>query len=147
MKLLDWATIGTPLLVGVTDPIDRTFEPRIVEGELVTGCNGRPAVSFTLDQKAGPEEADAVLLGDTWASTRTMRSGTQLALTVFTPDSEGHLRWLMADTQRRVHQLLALGLITDPQVSSELQALTDTLHRLVCQFTLLSWPHATTRAA
>lgn len=147
MKLLDWATPGTHLLVGVSDPLDPDFEPTIVEGVLGAGWDNAPAVMFSLPGYDAVEQADATRLGDTWNSVHQRANGDGVAITVFTPESAGHIRWQQQVTQRRIRRLIAERLVTDPKASAELASLSSQLHKLTCQAALLAQPAGRAAAA
>ena len=115
--LLSWAVPGSPLLVGLADPVDAAAEPVLVPGRLELDADRRPVVVFLPPGGRLPEHADAGRLGEDWAAVHVTDCGEGWALRVFAPGSPGHLGWQLGQTRRRLRQLLATDRLDDELVT------------------------------
>lgn len=145
--LLDWATTGTEVLVGLRDPLPSIGDTAVVPGRVGLDSGGRSVVVFTPPGGKSPEAVDAALLGDSWASHRRLRSGEGWAISVFAAGSIGHLRWQIMDAQRRLERLVTGGPLRDPTVATEMAATARELSQLVRRAALIAEPAFTRTAA
>jgi hypothetical protein len=138
--LLSWATIGTDVLVGLTDPADAARGIHVVQGRLEPDGEERIVLRFTLPRRGGVQTVDARRLSDTSAALHLTDTGDGWAVTVFPAGSEAHLRWLVREAQQGIRQVLGDRLLATPQASRRLAELAATLHSLMLRAALLAEP-------
>ena len=139
-ELLTWATIGTDVLVGLTDPADASRGSHVVHGRLEQDCTGRAVLRFRLPSSGAELSVDGHRLSSTSAALHVTDAGDGWAVTVFAEESEAHLRWLIRETRHCLRSLLTDRLLDSPQSSRALTELAATLHSLVLRATLLAEP-------
>jgi hypothetical protein len=138
--LLGWASTGTDVLVGLTDPADAARGMHIVRGRLEQDGDERTVLRFTLPCGGGAETVDASRLSSASAALHLTATGDGWAVTVFAEGSEAHLRWLIREAQLGIRRLLGDRLIVTPQASRRLAELAATLHSLMLRAALLAEP-------
>lgn len=138
--LLTWATIGTDVLVGLTDPADAARGMHLVQGRLEQHGGERTVLRFILPCSGGVQTVDARRLSSTSAALHVTPTGDGWAVTVFPEGSEAHLRWLIREAQQGIRRLLGDRLLATPQASRRLVELTATLHSLMLRAALLAEP-------
>jgi hypothetical protein len=138
--LLDWATTGAEVLVGLTDPADATRGMHVVPGRIEPDWQGRAVLVFTLPRGDEEECIRADRLGSTSAALHLTEAGDGWAVTVFSRGSEAHLRWLIREAQRGIRHLLGDRILDTPQASRQLAQLAATLHALMVRASLMSEP-------
>lgn len=147
--LLTWATIGTEVLVGLTDPADAARGMHVVRGRVEQDAQERPVLRFTLPCHGAEQIIDAARLSSTSAALHLTDTGDGWAVTAFAEGSEAHLRWLIREAQLGIRQLLGDRMLGTPQASRKLTELAGALHSLMLRADLLSEPisHAARPAA
>ncbi len=138
--LLGWASPGTDVLVGLTDPADAAKGMHVVRGRLEQDGDERTVLRFTLPCGGVAETVDAGRLSSTSAALHLTATGDGWAVTVFAEGSEAHLRWLIREAQLGIRRLLGDRLIETPQASRRLAELAATLHSLMLRAALLAEP-------
>jgi hypothetical protein len=139
-ELLTWATIGTDVLVGLTDPADASRGSHVVPGRLEQDRSGRAVLRTRLPSSGAELSVDGHRLSCTSAALHVTDAGDGWAVTVFAEGSEAHLRWLIREAQQGLRSLLRDRLLDSPQSSRALTELAATLHSLVLRAALLAEP-------